>query len=193
MSAREDILRAIRKNKPEQSPLPVIPDFEQPVQDLTKNFEDTLIKIGGSFKQLAAIGELKSFIETTYVDKQMIVSNVEGYGGTHPLSSIKSPQELNKLDLAILQGEIALAENGCIWINGDSLGLRAVPFICEHLVLVFNRKDLVYNMHEAYRKLAGNSSSYGVFIAGPSKTADIEQALVIGAHGARSMTAVMIG
>lgn len=192
MSAREDILKAVRQNKPEQSPLPLIPGFDRPDLDLVKTFEETLLKIGGTFKQLTALNELKPFIERAYPGKQMIISNVDGYTGTHNLSSIKDPRELEKLDLAVLQGEIAVAENAAIWLAGDTFAFRAVPFICEHLVLVFNRNDLVYNMHEAYKKIAVNRSSYGVFIAGPSKTADIEQALVIGAHGPRSMTAVVV-
>ena len=34
--------------------------------------------------------------------------------------------------------------------------------------------------------------NFGTFISGPSKTADIEQALVIGAQAARGVTVVLV-
>jgi L-lactate dehydrogenase complex protein LldG len=191
MSSRDNVLEAIHRNKPEQSPLPSIPEFQTPNGDLANAFEETLNKIGGKFKYLSDLKMIQSFIEESFQRKNMIVSNVIEYKGTHDMCSINNARDLEKLDVAILQGEIAVAENGSIWVNGDSLTFRAVPFMCEHLVIAFNRKDLVYNMHEAYKRIKINHGSYGAFIAGPSKTADIEQSLVIGAHGARSMTAVM--
>ena len=47
-------------------------------------------------------------------------------------------------------------------------------------------------MHHAYQQTNVFEEGFGVFIAGPSKTADIEQSLVIGAHGARSLTVYLL-
>jgi len=47
-------------------------------------------------------------------------------------------------------------------------------------------------MHEAYKKLAYRDKSFGLFLSGPSKTADIEQCLVIGAQGAMSLIIVLV-
>jgi L-lactate dehydrogenase complex protein LldG len=46
-------------------------------------------------------------------------------------------------------------------------------------------------MHEAYNRVGNNDYVFGVFISGPSQTADIEQALVIGAHGTMPLTIIL--
>ena len=64
---------------------------------------------------------------------------------------------------------------------------RVLPFITQHLVLIVNKADILPTLHEAYETIGQQQYGYGTFIAGPSKTADIEQSLVLGAHGSRSL------
>lgn len=96
---------------------------------------------------------------------------------------------LAEVEVLEIDGEFGVAENGAIWLSEEAMPHRVAPFICQHLVI--NVSKIVPNMHAAYEELKKPSSSFGLFLAGPSKTADIEQSLVIGAHGARSLTVVI--
>jgi L-lactate dehydrogenase complex protein LldG len=96
---------------------------------------------------------------------------------------------LAEVEVLEIDGEFGVAENGAIWLTEEALPHRVAPFICQHLVI--HVKKIVPHMHAAYEELKKPSSSFGLFLAGPSKTADIEQSLVIGAHGARSLTVVI--
>jgi L-lactate dehydrogenase complex protein LldG len=96
---------------------------------------------------------------------------------------------LAEVEVLEIDGEFGVAENGAIWLTEEALPHRVAPFICQHLVI--NVSKIVPNMHAAYAELNKPNSSFGLFLAGPSKTADIEQSLVIGAHGARSLTVVI--
>jgi len=96
---------------------------------------------------------------------------------------------LTEVEVLEIDGEFGVAENGAIWLTEEALPHRVAPFICQHLVI--HVQKIVPHMHAAYEELKKPSSSFGLFLAGPSKTADIEQSLVIGAHGARSLTVVI--
>jgi L-lactate dehydrogenase complex protein LldG len=93
------------------------------------------------------------------------------------------------IEVLEIDGEFGVAENGAIWLLEEALPHRVAPFICQHLVI--NVKKIVPHMHAAYEELGKVNSGFGLFLSGPSKTADIEQSLVIGAHGARSLTVVI--
>ena len=82
----------------------------------------------------------------------------------------------------MVRASFGVAENGAVWLPLN-VRFKAVYFISEALVILLDRRELVNNMNEAYRRTAATEYSYGTFMAGPSKTADIEQALVFGAHG----------
>jgi L-lactate dehydrogenase complex protein LldG len=48
-------------------------------------------------------------------------------------------------------------------------------------------------MHDAYDRINLTASPYGVFMAGPSATGDIEGVIIHGAQGARSLTVLLMG
>ena len=107
---------------------------------------------------------------------------------------MKQPHELEGVDLAVIAGEFGVAENGAVWVPGKNLGpQRAIFVITEHLVLVVSAAQLVHTMQHAYDRIQFERPGFGLFISGPSKTADIEQSLVIGAHGPRSCTLFLVG
>ena len=81
---------------------------------------------------------------------------------------------------------LGVAENGALWCT-DLQEKRDKLFSCNDLIIEVNANDIVSNMHNAYEVLDFTTSTFGTFIAGPSKTADIEQSLVIGAHGAMQL------
>ena len=109
------------------------------------------------------------------------------YPATSPLS------RLDKVQHALFNGRFGVAENGAIWLEDGDLPHRLLPFITEHLLLRLDTSHLVATMHEAYKEIAAGDWGFGVFISGPSKTADIEQSLGYGAHGARELTVIITG
>jgi L-lactate dehydrogenase complex protein LldG len=102
-----------------------------------------------------------------------------------------APRALAALDFALLRGELAVAENGAVWQVPRSPLERAAALLAEHLVLVVPETALVASLHDAYARIGAGESAFGWFLAGPSKTADIEQALVLGAHGPCAATVVL--
>ena len=124
-----------------------------------------------------------------YASAKQIVSLVPGAGRPNfDPNAVDDPHALAAVDFAILPGQFGVAENGAIWVTDANLRHRAIYFIVQHLALVIPADQIVDNMHQAYGRLTSSQPGYGAFISGPSKTADIEQSLVIGAHGPRSLT-----
>jgi L-lactate dehydrogenase complex protein LldG len=186
MNSREKILNAIRGIARDEKELPELPDFGV-VGELETVFSQSILGNKGEVLDLSAF---ESWLAMQDFSKVVSLSNSFPQKSTIPIPS--DPHELDDLNLAILDAQFGVAENGAIWLDDSQLSLRAIPFITEHLVLVLKRTNLVPTLHQAYQKIGDQDSGFGLFIAGPSKTADIEQSLVIGAHGAKSLRVVLI-
>lgn len=191
MSSREAILGAIAKNKPQATALPGLLSFPSE-EDLVAKYTQSVTLNGGTAIEISSLDEVRTYIQENFLEGLQVVSLMEEVPGTLEISSITDPRDLETVELAVVKGEVGAAENAAVWVSQQNLPHRVLPFITQHLIIVLEKANLVPNMHEAYRKIDVPASGYGVFIAGPSKTADIEQSLVIGAHGARSLTVFLM-
>lgn len=194
MSSREWILEKIRANKPEPTSLPESTHFERNDIDLVQHFTDIIKFVGGRIGIATQIADIVDEIRSTYPETRKVAGNTQWAPMENiDWTTIVDPHQLSDLDLFIYEAPLAVAENGAVWVPSQSLMHRVLPFITQHMVFIVPKSVLVWNMHQAYSKLSMDAAEgYGVFISGPSKTADIEQSLVIGAHGSRSLTVFVV-
>jgi L-lactate dehydrogenase complex protein LldG len=186
MNSREKILSAIRSLSLEPKTLPDIPNFSNS-GNLVERFTQSISDNKG---EVMTKSEFDAWFSAAGFTK--VISLSAQFAELATLSLPEDPHDLESLEVAILDGQFGVAENGAIWLEDAQLGLRALPFATEHLVIVLDRNLLENTMHQGYEKIAAAHSGFGLFLAGPSKTADIEQSLVIGAQGARSLRVVLI-
>lgn len=191
--SRDTILQRVRERQGDFVRLPDLPSPGTAAPDeLLRRFTTVLEQVGGRWTQRSDGENLATIIRSHYPDAERIVSTVdEAPQSTVEISSDTTPSDLVQVQLAVIRGRIGVAENAAIWIDDMQLPHRAVPFVAEHCVLLLSSDDLVMDMHAAYAALAGRRYGWGVFVSGPSKTADIEQSLVIGAQGPRTLLVVI--
>lgn len=196
MSSRLSILESIRKAQPEAQPLAELSALRvggQMEHSLARLIA-TLDFIGARVLRCASMEEGTVWLRENVPTQAKTASRVAALPGNVDLESISDPHELDGIHTAILPARFGVCENGALWLDETELGPhRVLPFITEHLFLVLKADDLVADMHEAYARVGQIGTGFGLFLAGPSKTADIEQCLVIGAHGARGATVLIYG
>lgn len=197
MSAREEILERLRKNTRETYDFPDLSGlnpitFPDPVAEFIKK---TTTTAGAKLIEMEESDNLNELIRKAYPEAKVLASNLPGIEADLNPDTVEHVKDLMKVDVGIIEGRIGVAENACIWIP-QQMKEKAVCFASEYLVIILRRDDIVNNMHEAYARLATSAEyfqqyKFGTFISGPSKTADIESALVYGAQAARGVTVVL--
>jgi L-lactate dehydrogenase complex protein LldG len=190
MSSKSEILKALRAGRAESAPLPELQGNWIRYDDPYAQFATMVEAVGGRCVRVANAQLIAPWLaaQPTFAAAKQFVSFVPQVAGNVQLDAIDDPHQTETVDWAVMPGQFGVAENGAIWVTDAGVRHRAIYFIVQHLALVLPSQALVHNLHEAYQQIAVGGSSLGLFISGPSKTADIEQSLVIGAHGPRSLT-----
>jgi len=190
MNSRNAILNQLRRQFVASAELPEISSgswtrYSNPVE----KFAEMVAFAGATCETVGSKAEVHRRLKgiAQFASAKQVLSLVDEIPGNLQLAHIEQPQELKDLDYVICQGHLAVAENGGIWLTDSAVRHRVCFFITQFLVLLVRAEDIVHNMHEAYQKIPQRMASFGLFLAGPSKTADIEQSLVIGAHGCREL------
>ena len=206
---KEDFLNKLRKNTHVQYDMPDMKIDGIQYVDILQQFIEMTKAVGGHVIEASKDDDPNDLVRMAYPDAEVFATNLpeielsklvnNAAGKCNPdkvklrnPDTVAEANGLNGTDVGIVRGEVGVAENGCIWIP-QTMKEKAVLFISEYLVIFLEKEKIVNNMHEAYARIEMDPKyNFGTFISGPSKTADIEQALVMGAQAARGVTVVLI-
>lgn len=188
---KEELLEKLRVNTRIQYDMPMTELEGIAYDDTVEQFIEMSRNVGSNVIVAKQGESLDDIVRRAYPEAKVIASDLKELTiATLNPDTVADAQSLNGTDVGVVAGEIGVAENGCVWIP-QQMKEKAVCFISEYLVIVLSKNSIVNNMHEAYDRIAMPSTGLGTFISGPSKTADVEQALVMGAQAARGVTVVI--
>lgn len=94
----------------------------------------------------------------------------------------------------VAMASAGIAETGSLCFTDDSVSSELL-FLAEYLVCVVSRQDIVGRQEEAWRKVLGSPPQAPRalhLVTGPSRTADVEQTLQVGAHGPRELVIYLL-
>lgn len=197
MSAKDIILNKLRQNTSETYDMPQLDELNPItyIDPVAEFIQKTTTTAGARLIEMKEGELLNDIIRQAFPESKIIASNLPNVETQLNPDNVAEAQDLMRVDVGVVEGRIGVAENACIWIP-QTMKEKAICFASEQLVIVLNRQDIVNNMHEAYERIAASKEyfqqfKFGTFISGPSKTADIESALVYGAQAARGVTVVL--
>jgi L-lactate dehydrogenase complex protein LldG len=187
MNSRELILSKLKKENSGQIP-PEIPLFDSGyLGNPVEKFKELIAILHGETIHVHSAEEIQAYIDSNYAGRRVLLQTSLLGLNNHKEWENSTPHELQDVEFALFEGRLGVAENGAVWFNTELLGERVAPYITQQMGILLRKERIVPTLAEAYDLLGSPDSGFAGFIAGPSKTADIEQSLVTGAHGARGL------
>lgn len=194
MSSKADILNKIKQNQPAVvTDLPDLNLLSSENPDVLTTYKTVLKNIGGDPVEVANYAEIIAYIKANYNLQRRLITTLPQLTEIASLDwTNDDPHSLQDVELNVIKAHFGVAENSALWVTDEVLGQRVSPFIAQYLAIIVHKKDIIATMHQAYDRIGNQEYGFGTFIAGPSKTADIEQSLVLGAHGARGLIVFLL-
>jgi L-lactate dehydrogenase complex protein LldG len=216
MTARDAILAAVRRNLPQPAVtlpeipgtdrkgikaclgykehferLPEVPGFPDEGEPILPYFRKQLEAMGGRSFEVADAAAARAKVAELFPAARVVCSAVPEVPGTRRAQDVRDPHDLNDVDVGVIRSPLAVAEAGAVWVTQGELVVNALGVLSQHLIVLLDPAAIVDTMHDAYGQLDLTRSPYGVFLAGPSATGDIEGVIIHGAQGARSLTVLL--
>jgi L-lactate dehydrogenase complex protein LldG len=194
MSSRDAILAAIRARRPAgQWALPPVPLFDgTPPASLLAAFKASLQRMGGLFLDPPGEGDGLAPVRARIAGARVVCSIVPEIAGNRDVTEAGAPGALADVDFAIVRAAFAVAETGSVLLTDAALGVNALAYLAQHLIVLLDPADIVGNLHHAYRRPEFHERPYACLHTGPSATADIEGVLIHGAQGVRSLAVLPV-
>jgi L-lactate dehydrogenase complex protein LldG len=193
MSPHDAILEAVRRNLPRPAvPLPELPRYPGVDGSLLPDFRRQLDAMGGRSFEVVDSPAARAKVAELFPDAKVICSAGPEVPGTRRIEEVRDPHELNDVDVGVIRSSLGVAEAGAVWLTQSELVVNALGVLSQHLVVLLDPVAVVGTLHDAYERIDLAASPYGVFLAGPSATGDIEGVIIHGAQGARSLTVLLL-
>jgi len=206
-TSREKVLKKIRAALIEKTepPYPVV-DQESSVyheisEPLDVTFAQELVNVAGKFVYCENHDEFIATLQSFILEKEWPVlfcydpalQDLLRKGGI-PFDSELS--NITDAKLGITRCEYLVARLGSVVVSSALSPGRKISIFPEiHLVLGYSSQlvpDLKQAIQKIRKKYPDNYPSVISFISGPSRTADIEKTLVMGAHGPKELYVFLI-
>jgi L-lactate dehydrogenase complex protein LldG len=172
--------------------LPEVHSFPDEGEPILPYFRKQLEAMGGRSFEVKSGEASRAKVAELFPTAKVVCSAVSEVPGTRRVSDVRDPHELNDVDVGVVRSPLAVAEAGAVWLTQDSLVVNALGVLSQHLVVLLDPAAIVDTMNDAYGQIDLTASPYGVFLAGPSATGDIEGVIIHGAQGARSLTVLLL-
>ncbi len=191
-SAREDILSKLQQSRRDAVALPDVWHSEATAApDLGwHDFAEALRESHGEFHGPIPQNRLQDFLDQQLGEDYATTTEGDNWLGKGGESL--SREQLDGVQWMVGVARYAIARNGAVLVTHEEAPVRMEMLLSEGLVILVREEALLQDLDQLYAAVTPSPESYLSLVCGPSKTADIEQTLVKGAHGPRRMLVVSV-